>query len=73
MASFQQTMLEVWSALQMGKGLAKDLVGIWFHHMKTQSMQLIWVPESMITVVLMAFIVSGEMMNFNGMYKEFFH
>ena len=72
-ASYQQIMLEVWSVLQMGKGLAKGLVGIWFCHTKAQSMQLIWAPESMITVVSTAFIVSGETMNFVGMYKEFFH
>ena len=56
----------------MGKGLASGLVGILFRHTKAQSMQLIWAPESMITVVSTAFIVSGEMMNFNGIYKEFF-
>ena len=64
--------LEVLSVLRMGKGLASGLVGILFCHTKAQSMQLIWAPELMITVVLMAFIVSGEMMNFNGMYREFF-
>ena len=72
MASYQQMMLEVWSVLRMGKGLAKGLVGIQFHRAKAQSMQLIWAPESMIAVVSTAFIVSGETMNFNGMYKEFF-
>ena len=35
-------------------------------------MQLIWALELMIAVVLMAFIVSEETMNFSGMYKEFF-
>ena len=40
--------------------------------MKTQSMQLIWAPESMIVVVSMSFIVRGETMNFTLMYKEFF-
>ena len=73
MASYQQMMLEVWLVLWMGKGLAKGLVGIQFHHTKAQSIQLIWAPESMIAVVSTAFIVSGETMNFNGMYKEFFH
>ena len=57
----------------MGKGLARGLVGIWFHCTKAQSMQLIWAPESMMVVVLMACIISGETMNFTLMYKEFFH
>ena len=59
--------------LQMGKGLASSLVGILFCYTKARSMQLIWAPESMIVVVLMAFIVSRDTMNFSGMYKEFFH
>ena len=35
-------------------------------------MQSIWALDSMITVVLTAFIVSGETMNFSDMYREFF-
>ena len=57
----------------MGKGLASGLVVILFHCTKAQSMQLIWAPELMIAVVSTAFIVSGETMNFNGIYREFLH
>ena len=71
-ASYQQMMLEVWSVLRMGKGLTNGLVGIQFCHTKAQPMQLIWAPESMIVVVLMAFIVSRETMNFSSMHREFF-
>ena len=58
---------------QIGKGFFRGLVGIRCFHTKAQSMQLIWAPESMIMVVPMSFIVRGETMNFNLMYKEFFH
>ena len=47
---------------QMGKGFFSGLVGILFCCTKAQLMQLIWAPESMIVVVSMAFIVSGETM-----------
>ena len=58
---------------RIGKGFLRGLVGIRCFHMKAQSIQLIWAPESMIAVVSMSFIVRGEMMNFILMYKEFFH
>ena len=58
---------------RIGKGFLRGLVGILCFRMKAQSMQLIWAPESMIAVVSMAFIVSEETMNFNSMYREFFH
>ena len=65
-------MFKAWSVFLMGKGLARGRVGIQFLHTKAQSMQFIWAPEFMIAVVSMAFIVRGETINFNGMYKEFF-
>ena len=71
-ASYQQIMLEVWSVFRIGKGFFRSLVGIQCFCTKAQSIQLIWTPESMIVVVLMSFIVRGEMMNFILMYKEFF-
>ena len=71
--SYRQIMLEVWSVFQIGKGFFRGLVGIQCFHTKAQSIQLIWAPESIITVVSMSFIVRGEMMNFILMYKEFFH
>ena len=48
-------------------------MGIQCHCTKAQSMQFIWAPESMIAVVLMSFIVRGDVMTFSLMYKEFFH
>ena len=65
-------MLEVWLVFLMGKGFFKGFVGIRCHHMKAQSMQFICALESMMAVVSMSFIVRGETMNFNLMYKEFF-
>ena len=57
----------------IGKGCLRSLVGMQCFHMKAQLIQLIWAPESMITVVSMSFIVRGETMNFILIYKEFFH
>ena len=65
-------MLEVWLVFRIGKGFLRSLVGIQCFRTKAQSIQLIWAPESMIAVVLMSFIVRGEMMNFILMYKELF-
>ena len=42
------------------KGIFRGLVGIWCFCTKAQSMQLIWAPESMITVVSISFIVRGN-------------
>ena len=70
--SYRHMILEVWSVFRMGKGFLRSLVGLLCFHMKAQSMQLIWAPESMIAVVSTSFIVRGETMNFILMYKEFF-
>ena len=56
----------------IGKGCLRSLVGMRCFRTKAQLIQLIWAPESMITVVSTSFIVRGETMNFILMYKEFF-
>ena len=57
---------------RMGKGFFRGIVGIPWHRMNAQSMQLIWAPESTMVVVVTVFKVVGETMMEMGIYRECF-